>query len=31
MHCRRIRMVVADVVMEDAVEDEGSNINIGTV
>ena len=30
MHCRRIRRVVADVVTEDAVEDEGGKINIGT-
>jgi hypothetical protein len=31
MHCRRIRGVVADVVTEDTVEDEGGKINIGTV
>ena len=31
MHCRRIRRVVADVVMEDVVEDEGGKINIVTV
>jgi hypothetical protein len=31
MHCRRIRRVVADVVTEYAVEDEGGKINIGTV
>ena len=31
MQRRRIRRVVADVVMEDVMEDEGGNINIGTV
>ena len=31
MHCRKISRVVADVVAEDAVEDEGGKINIGTV
>ena len=31
MHCRMIRRVVADVVMEDVMEDKGGNINIGTV
>ena len=31
MQRRRIRRMVADVVMEDVMGDEGGNINIGTV